>query len=635
MEVAMDPLDVAAIKKDFPILEREVHGGRLVYLDSANTSQKPRAVLDAMAQYYEQSNANVHRGTYLIAEEATAALEGARAKVARFIGASASREVVFTKNATEALNLVAKAWGRANLTAGDAVVLTELEHHANIVPWHQLHDELGIELRWIPITPDGHLDLTDLDRLVDGAKLVTFAAMSNVLGTLLPVERLVTAAHAAGAIAVVDASQYVPHVATDVQAWGADFAAFTGHKMCGPTGIGVLWGTSEILEATPPFLTGGEMILNVTKEGFTPNELPWKFEAGTPPIAEAVGLGAAVDYLSGLGMDAVREHEVSLTAYALRTLEERFGDDLTVHGPSEPAERGGVMSFSYQDIHPHDLTQVFDEHGVCVRAGHHCAKPLMRELGVAATARASLYVYNDEADVDALADAIDAAAASLPPGRIATSHAWPRRPVPRDHPRPLPLAAEPGRAAHPAGHAGRGLQPAVRRRDRRLRRRRGRHRRRHPHRRAGLLDQPVVGVDDVRGREGQDARRGAGAHPCLQGDDVDPRAVPRRRGRRAPAEADPEVKLGDLEALRGVVKFPVRIKCATLSWNTLAPGARRAGRLLSVPTDEHGRVDPAFGADERTMLSALPRLPPRHARVEGLAGSPRRSWTRPIADAPR
>jgi cysteine desulfurase / selenocysteine lyase len=404
-----DALDVERIKKDFPILDREVRGRRLVYLDSANTSQKPRAVLDAIETYYERSNANVHRGTYLIAEEATAALEGARAKIARFIGACSDREVVFTKNATEALNLVAKAWGRANLRAGDPVVITELEHHANIVPWHQLVDEIGIELRWIPIGADGHLDLTDLDRLVDGARVVSFAAMSNVLGTITPVERLVTAAHDAGAIAVVDASQYVPHLATDVAAWGADFAAFTGHKMCGPTGIGVLWGTEAILDATPPFLTGGEMILNVTKEGFTPNELPWKFEAGTPPIAEAVGLGAAVDYLSVLGMDAVRQHEVALTAYALRTLVERFGDDLTVHGPSEPAERGGVMSFTYRDLHPHDLTQVFDEHGVCVRAGHHCAKPLMRELGVAATARASLYVYNDEADVDALADAIDAA----------------------------------------------------------------------------------------------------------------------------------------------------------------------------------------------------------------------------------
>ena len=403
-------LDVTAIKKDFPILDRDVHGGRLVYLDSANTSQKPRAVLDAMQEYYERSNANVHRGTYLIAEEATAALEGARAKVARFIGASAAREVVFTKNATEALNLVAKAWGRANLRAGDAVVLTELEHHANIVPWHQLHEELGIELRWLPVTAEGHVDLTDLDRLVDGAKVVSFAAMSNVLGTILPVERLVHAAHEAGAIAVVDASQHVPHLTTEVRAWGADFVAFTGHKMLGPTGIGVLWGTEEILESTPPFLTGGEMILNVTKEGFTTNELPWKFEAGTPPIAEAVGLGAAVDYLRGLGMEAVREHEVTLTSYALRTLHERFGDDVTVHGPCEPAERGGVLSFAYRDLHPHDLTQVFDEHGVCVRAGHHCAKPLMRVLGLAATARASLYVYNDEADVDALADAIGAAA---------------------------------------------------------------------------------------------------------------------------------------------------------------------------------------------------------------------------------
>ena len=411
-----DTFDVARIKKDFPILEREVHGGRLVYLDSANTSQKPRPVLDAMDQYYERSNANVHRGTYQIAEEATAALEGARAKVARFIGAAAPREVVFTKNATEALNLVAKAWGRANLRAGDAVVLTEVEHHANIVPWHQLHDELGIELRWIPITPDGHLDLSDLDRLVDGAKVVSFAAMSNVLGTLLPVERLVAAAHAAGAIAVVDASQHVPHVTTtDVRGWGADFAAFTGHKMCGPTGIGVLWGTSQILDATPPFLTGGEMILNVTKEGYTVNELPWKFEAGTPPIAEAVGLGAAVDYLSALGMEAVRQHEVSLTAYALRTLSTRFGDVLDIHGPAEPAERGGVLSFTFGGLHPHDLTQVFDEHGVCVRAGHHCAKPLMRVLGVPATARASLYVYNDEADVDALADAMAAAAEFFQP----------------------------------------------------------------------------------------------------------------------------------------------------------------------------------------------------------------------------
>ncbi|NLV56437.1 MAG: SufS family cysteine desulfurase [Acidimicrobiales bacterium] len=407
--MSTDPLDVATVRKDFPILGREVRGHRLVYLDSANTSQKPQAVLDAITTYYERSNANVHRGTYLIAEEATAALEGARAKVARFIGADRARQVVFTKNATEALNLVAKAWGRAHLREGDPVVITELEHHANIVPWHQLRAEVGIELRWIPVGPDGHLDLTDLDRLLDGAKVLSFAAMSNVLGTLTPVERLVAAARRVGALAVIDASQYVPHMATDVAAWGADLVAFTGHKMCGPTGIGVLWGTEEVLDATPPFLSGGEMILNVTKEGFTANELPWKFEAGTPPIAEAVGLGAAVDYLSGLGMEAIREHEVALTGYALRTLADRFGDEVVVHGPSEPAERGGVLSFSVGDIHPHDLTQVFDERGVCVRAGHHCAKPLMKVLGASATARASLYVYNDTDDVDALAEAIAAA----------------------------------------------------------------------------------------------------------------------------------------------------------------------------------------------------------------------------------
>jgi cysteine desulfurase/selenocysteine lyase len=402
-------LDVARIRKDFPILGREVHGTRLVYLDSANTSQKPQSVLDAMDTYYEQSNANVHRGTYLIAQEATEALEGARGIVRRFIGAPSDRNVVFTKNATEALNLVVRAWGTKHLREGDAVVLTEMEHHANIVPWHQLAEAIGIELRWIPVAGDGQLDLTELDRLLDGAKVLSFTAMSNVLGTVTPVADLVARAHAVGAIAVVDASQHVPHIGTDVQAWGADFVAFTGHKLLGPTGIGVLYGTEEILDATPPFLGGGEMILNVTKDGFTHTELPWKFEAGTPMIAEAVGLGAACEYLTALGMDAVRQHEVELTAYTLRTLTERFGDDVTIHGPSEPAARGGVFSFAYKGIHPHDLTQVFDEHGVCVRAGHHCAKPLMRALGVNATARASLYVYNDTDDVDALADAMAAA----------------------------------------------------------------------------------------------------------------------------------------------------------------------------------------------------------------------------------
>ncbi len=399
-------LDPAVIRGDFPIMCRQVHGRRLVYLDSAATSHKPRQVIDAITEYYEQTNSNVHRGSYQLAVESTEALEQARDKVARFIGAPRSSEVIFAKNATEAINLVARTWGRANLKPGDPVVITELEHHANIVPWHMLAAEQGIELRWIPIGPDGHLDLTDLDRLLDGARLVSVAAVSNVLGTITPVRQLADAAHRVGALMLVDASQYTPHLTTNVVEMGADFVAFTGHKMCGPTGIGVLWARSELLEAMPPFLGGGEMILNVTKEGFSTADVPWKFEAGTPPIAEAVGLGAAVDYLTGLGMEEIREHEVALTGYALRTLTQRYGDDIKIHGPTEPAERGGVLSFEYKGIHPHDLAQVLDQSGVCVRAGHHCAKPLMRVLGCNATSRASLYVYNDESDVDALADAL-------------------------------------------------------------------------------------------------------------------------------------------------------------------------------------------------------------------------------------
>ena len=399
-------LDPATIRDDFPIMCRQVHGRRLVYLDSAATSHKPKPVIDAVTDYYERFNSNVHRGSYQLAVEATEALEQARTKVAQFIGASQDSEIVFAKNATEAINLVARTWGRANLGPGDPVVITELEHHANIVPWHMLAAEQGIELRWIPIRSDGHLDLTDLDRLLDGARLLSVAAVSNVLGTINPIRQLADAAHDAGALMMVDASQYTPHLPTDVGEMRADFVAFTGHKMCGPTGIGVLWAKSELLEAMPPFLGGGEMILNVTKEGFSTAAVPWKFEAGTPPIAEAVGLGAAVDYLNGLGMEQIREHEVALTGYALRTLNQRYGDDITIHGPTEPAERGGVLSFEYKGIHPHDVAQVLDRSGVCVRAGHHCAKPLMRVLGCAATSRASMYVYNDESDVDALADAL-------------------------------------------------------------------------------------------------------------------------------------------------------------------------------------------------------------------------------------
>jgi cysteine desulfurase/selenocysteine lyase len=403
-------LDVLALRKDFPILEQQVHGHKLVYLDSASSSQKPRPVLDAMEHVYETTYANVHRGVYTIGAETTRLYEEARAKVAAFVNAPSPNGIVFTKNVTEAMNLVAYSWGRANLHEGDAILLTEIEHHANLVPWLILKEERGIELRFLPMGDDYLLDLSDLDRLVDGVKLVSVTAMSNVLGTLTPLRLLADAAHAAGALFMVDGAQHVPHLPTDVAAIDCDFLGFTGHKMLGPTGIGVLCAREELLEAMPAFLGGGEMIRDVRLDGWTPNDVPWKFEAGTMPIVEAIGLGAAIDYLTGLGMDAVREHEVSLTAYALRTLTERLGDDLTIYGPSEPAQRGGVLSFSLGDIHPHDISQVLDEHAVCVRAGHHCAKPLMRRLGVGATARASLYVYNDEADVDALADALTATA---------------------------------------------------------------------------------------------------------------------------------------------------------------------------------------------------------------------------------
>jgi len=399
-------LDAARCQADFPVLDRLVHGQRLVYLDSAATAQKPRAVLDAMTRFYETSNANIHRGTYQLAVEATDAYEAARRAVARFIGAPSARGLVFTKNVTEAINLVAVSWGGANLRAGDAVVLTEIEHHANLVPWMMLRDRLGIELRFVPMAEDRTLDLTHLDRLLDGAKLMAFTAMSNVLGTLTPIRHITDAAHAAGALVLVDGAQLVPHVPTDLKALDVDFFGFTGHKMCGPTGIGALWARPELLDAMPPFLGGGEMIRDVRLDGFTTAEVPNKFEAGTMPFAEAVGLHAAVDYLSRLGMDAIRQHEVSLTAYALRALRERHGEDITIYGPSEPAMRGGALSFTYKDIHPHDVSQVLDQKGICVRAGHHCAKPLMRRLGVGATTRASLYLYNDEADVDALVEGL-------------------------------------------------------------------------------------------------------------------------------------------------------------------------------------------------------------------------------------
>jgi len=415
IEVVMDPkagkdLDVQRIKKDFPILARRVHGKPLVFLDSAASSQKPRSVIEAMNTYYETTHANVHRGVYTLSEEATAAYEGSRARIARFINAGDTGEVLFSKNVTESLNLIANAWGRRNLNAGDVIVLSEMEHHANLVPWLMLAEEKGLTIRYVPITDEGTLDVSNLDALLDGAKLVSITGVSNVLGTINPVADLVAAARKNGAVIAFDFAQWTPHLATDVEALGADFVGFTGHKMLGPTGVGVLWGRRAILEAMPPFLGGGDMILDVRFDGFVANELPWKFEAGTPPIAEVIGLGAAVDYLGSLGMDAIREHERGITSYALDTLTERLGSKLKIYGPLDADRRSGVISFSLAGVHPHDISQVLDEDAVCVRAGHHCAKPLMRKLGETATARASFYIYNDESDVDALANSLQRAA---------------------------------------------------------------------------------------------------------------------------------------------------------------------------------------------------------------------------------
>lgn len=401
--------DVATIRKDFPVLHRLVNDKPLVYLDSANTSQKPQVVIDALSTFMETGYAPINRSAYQLAAEATDAFEATRSALATFINAPKANEVVFTKNATEALNLVIMSWGRANLKAGDAVLLTHMEHHANIVPWHMLAAERGIQLRWVPLTSDGQLDLTNLNELLKDVKAFSFTSMSNVLGTINSVQRLCVAAHKAGAIAIVDACQSVPHQPTDVQAWGADFAVFSSHKMCGPSGVGVLWGRESLLEAMPPYLGGGNMIADVRLDGFTTAEVPAKFEAGTPAIAEIVALKSAVKYLTDLGMNNIRQHEIELNTYVLNTLTSRFGDDITIHGPTNPELRGATFSFAFRGIHPHDLSQVLDQTNVCVRAGHHCAKPLMRILGANATVRASFYLYNTTQEADALADALDSA----------------------------------------------------------------------------------------------------------------------------------------------------------------------------------------------------------------------------------
>jgi cysteine desulfurase/selenocysteine lyase len=401
--------DAALVKKDFPLLQRRINDKPLVYLDSANTSQKPQQVIDAMSQFMETTYAPINRSAYQLAAESTDAFENARSLCRTFINAPRTNEIIFTKNATEALNLVAHSWGGANLQAGDIVVLTQMEHHANIVPWHMLVQSHGIQLRWVPLTADGQLDLTNLDELLKGAKIFSFTAMSNVLGTLTPVKQLCAAAHAAGALAIVDGCQYVPHNVTDVTEWDADFLAFSSHKMCGPSGIGVLWGREELLNAMPPFLGGGNMIADVRLDGFTCAELPAKFEAGTPPITDVIGFGAAITYLNAIGMNNVRQHEKETVSYALSALHERYGNDITIHGPTDPEVRGATLSFKFKDVHPHDLSQVLDQSNICVRAGHHCAKPLMRLLGANATARASFYLYNSLDDVDALVNALEGA----------------------------------------------------------------------------------------------------------------------------------------------------------------------------------------------------------------------------------
>lgn len=393
--------DVQRVRGDFPILEREIAPGkRLVYLDSTATSQKPLSVIHAMDEYYRRSNANIHRGVHTLAEEATALYEGARDRIARFIGARKSREVIFTRNTTESINLVAYSWGRKNLKAGDLVILTEMEHHSNLVPWQMLAQELDLQLEFIPVNREGLLDLDTYRNLLTlSPKLVAFTQMSNVLGTINPAREIIRLAHQAGAVTLVDGAQSVPHLPVDVQDLDADFLAFSAHKMLGPTGIGVLYGKEVLLDAMPPFLGGGDMIKKVHLRSFTPNDLPHKFEAGTSAIAEAIGFGAAVDYCTALGMENIARHEHSIIHYALEALNEVEG--LQVIGPSAD-HKGAVAAFTLPYAHPHDIAQILDSQGIAVRAGHHCAMPLHEKLNLPATTRASFYVYNSIDDVDLL-----------------------------------------------------------------------------------------------------------------------------------------------------------------------------------------------------------------------------------------
>ena len=399
------------IRKEFPILEQKINGHPLVYLDNAATSQKPRSVIEAVSRYYQEDNANIHRGVHTLAERATTAYEESRKKMAEFIGAARPQEIVFTRGTTEAINLVAHSWGRANLKAGDLVLLTVMEHHSNLVPWQLLAQEIGIKLEFIPITAEGYLE--DPEKVIRKLrpKLLSFVHVSNVLGTENPVKELVRVGHEVGAAVLVDGAQAVPHLPVNVQSLGSDFYAFSGHKMLGPTGIGALYARSEILESMPPFMGGGEMIREVQLRDSSYKEPPYKFEAGTPNIAGAIGLGAAVDYLNSLGMKAVQRHEAELMAYALQTLNKIEG--LTVYGPSDPGDRGGVVAFTVQGIHPHDLATILDQRGIAIRSGNHCTMPLHNHLDLIATARASFSVYSTKEEIDGLADGIERARKTL------------------------------------------------------------------------------------------------------------------------------------------------------------------------------------------------------------------------------
>ncbi|MCL5107972.1 MAG: cysteine desulfurase [Chloroflexi bacterium] len=395
------------LREDFPVLQRSENGKSLVYLDSAATSQRPRQVVEAMTEYYLSYNANVHRGVYALSEEATAKYEAARAAVARFIGARSPREVIFVRNATEAINLVAYSWGRANVREGDLIVTTVLEHHSNLVPWQLLTAERGARVQVVGVDDTGQLRMDELrDLLAQRPKLVAFTHVSNALGTVNPAAEIAELAHQAGAVVLLDGAQSVPHRRVNLQNLGCDFLAFSGHKMLGPTGIGVLWGRRELLQAMPPFLAGGDMIRSVDLSGATWNDLPWKFEAGTPAIAQAIGLGRAVEYLENVSLAAVERHELELTTYALERL--RHVKKLRLFGPAAD-QRGGVVSFEIEGIHPHDVASLLDREGVAARAGHHCCQPLMNVLGVPATTRASFYLYNTPADVDRLVEAVEKA----------------------------------------------------------------------------------------------------------------------------------------------------------------------------------------------------------------------------------